>query len=385
MKILLVFSIVLNIALTGWVTNNQSGGLFSNQLDNTAEFPVTAAGPSSEDNAESQYKPFPQASGDLLDYYESLLAEGLNHQQTKPLVLAKLKQDYIHTIKHPEDRYWEDTPLAQINYILAIYQGFELVRNGLLAIYDAPVIQDPLFAEMFYPLAMQFPFLSSEQQLTVQRVQLDTQKRATELQMKSPNGIAMLSKEQSPANVLAKTLNSRALEEYLLRSSPLATTMRRSGVSFTETNFRQAYTILSRLQQVQTPQDIFKARDDINDLLGHDSGISLWAAIDPNFRSLKQVAARHAISDEQTLSVYELLLNSNQALSEASQDRQIDPDRALRAIQEIVTERQNELIQLVGDIAAIDFIAATQGVGAQRLNRQPNRQSGNQAGYFPPF
>jgi hypothetical protein len=376
-KLILAFSIVLNVAL--------ASVLFNNGAEDTALIPVTSIAHAPAYNADSENKPFPRAIGELHDYFENLLAEGLGYQQTKPLVLAKLKQDYIHSIKQPEDRYWEDRPLAQINYLLQIFQGFLLVREGLLAIYDVPVIHDPLFSEIFYPLAMQYPFLSSEQQLTIQSVQLDTQKLAIESQMNSTNGIAMLSGEQSPANVLAKTLNERALEEYLLRSSPLANTMRRSDVIFTEANFRQAFSILSRLQQVQEPQDIFEARDDINDLLGPVSGIALWAAIDPTFRSLKLVADRHVISDEQALSVYEVLLNSNQALSEAAQDRQNDPDSAIRAIQEIVKERQNELIQLVGDKAAIDFIAATRGGGAQRLNRQPNRQTGNQTRYFSPF
>ena len=360
MKWLLALSIVLNVALAAWG--------FSRQPDHPAPVSTASVTPLAADGPETEYTPFPRAGGDLPGYFKSLLAEGLSHQQTKPLVLAQLKQNHIHSIGRPKDRYWQDNPLAHINYLLAIYQGFEQVRNGLLAIYGAPVRQDPLFTEQFYPLAMQFPFLDSEQQLVVQKVLLDTQKRAVELQMNHPDGIAVLSAEQTPAAILANTLNDQALQEYLLRSSPLAATMRRSGVVFTEASFRRAYTILSRFQRVQTPKEIFQARADIDDLLGTAASTTLWAAIDPTFGSLQKVAARHAIADEQTRLVYDVLLTSNQALSEAAEERQTNPERALQSIQEIVTNRQNELIRLVGERAANDFMTATRVGRTRRLD-----------------
>jgi len=296
----------------------------------------------------------------LLDYHTKLLIQGFTSDQTKPLVLSKLKRDYIDIIPRPSDEYWLFQPLVQINYMQSLAEGFTHIRQQLVSLYG-PMITDELSVrEIFYPLASQYPFLSSQEQIAVQSMQLKMQQYAMETQSRGGKPGSMSAK-QSPKYMLSKVLTEQAMKEYQLRSSPLSNKIRQTGISFTEEKFRKSYDILAPLSSIQDVQEAFDARADIYKLLGDNDGLTLWAAIDPVYKSIKMVASKHQITEGQALSAYELILQAKQDLSTAANERTNDPQGSIYQVQAAIIELKNQLKDLVGESAANDLVNVLKG------------------------
>ena len=111
----------------------------------------------------------------------------------------------------------------------------------------------------------------------------------------------------------------------MLRTSPLANKMRKSGLSFTEDSFRKAFDLLASVKTVQDPSLTFAVRDDINEIFGMDDGLVLWAAIDPAFGLVKQVASQHGVTQGLAMSAYEMILAAKQDVSEGGGTAQLQP------------------------------------------------------------
>lgn len=310
-------------------------------------------------------------ANNLNDFHSSLLAQGFTQDQTKPLLFTTLKQLHIDSIKKPEDKFWLHQPLAQVEYMEALFEGYQQVREALQAIYGAAVKDDPMVSDVFYPVANQYPFLASQKQIAVQKMQLEMQKTAVLMQSHGANPRG-LPPEQSPQRRLARVLDTTQLTEYQLRTSPLANKMRQSKVVFTEARFRKAYDVLLRLQHSNDSQAPVDVRSDLNDLLGDEDGLLLWAAIDPIYSVLKQVATRHNVPEGQALSAYDLILSARKDVSEAAAMRDSDPQQAVYQVQEIMSSLKNQLAEMVGEVAANDFINLVNG----RRSPSPVRRNG---------
>ena len=296
----------------------------------------------------------------LHDYYLKLLDQGFSVEQTKPLIFAKLKHQYIATITKPDDQFWKHQPLAQLDYMESLSEGYQRVRARLVSIYDSTIADDPLVTDIFYPMSTQYPFLSSSEQISVQSMQLEMQRYAT-LAQSQGGGINSMSSDRSPQKMLANVLDDSGLKEYQLRTSPMANKMRQSGVEFSESSFRKAYDILLQLNSARDSQVVFSVRDDLNILLGDEAGLALWAAIDPVYGLIKRVASKHDVNDGQALSAYGLVLVAKKEVSEAAQQRDSDPQQTVYMVQEILTNLKNQLTKMVGEPAANDFINLVNG------------------------
>ncbi|MDG1495466.1 MAG: hypothetical protein P8Q91_06305 [Porticoccaceae bacterium] len=308
---------------------------------------------------------------DLIEFYSSLLAQGFTQDQTKPLLFTKLKQLYIDSIKKPDDKFWLHQPLAQVEYMEALFQGYQQIREALQAIYGDGVKHDTIVSDVFYPVANQYPFLTSQKQVAVQKMQLEMQKQAVLMQSQGGNPRG-LTPEQSPQRRLSRVLDATQLTEYQLRTSPLANKMRQSEVVFTEAKFRKAYDVLLRLQHSSDSKTPVGVRFDLNDLLGDEDGLLLWAAIDPIYSVLRQVATRHNVPEGQALSAYDLILSAREDVSEAVAQRDFDPQQAGYQVQEIMSSLKNRLAEMVGEAAANDFINLVNG----RRSPSPVRRNG---------
>jgi hypothetical protein len=357
-----IFSIALNIFFAtnyfGSAPNKpESIGSSSKAIETKADAETTRIALSEGDN--------------LNDFHLSLLTQGFTQDQTKPLLFTKLKQLHIDSIKKPDDKFWLHQPLAQVEYMEALFQGYQQVRETLQAIYGAAVKDDPMVSDIFYPVANQYPFLASQKQVAVQKMQLEMQKQAVLMQSqgRNPRG---LTPEQSPQRRLSRVLDTTQLTEYQLRTSPLANKMRQSKVVFTEGKFRKAYDVLLRLQHSNDSQTPLDVRSDLNDLLGDDDGLLLWAAIDPIYSILRQVATRHNVPEGQALSAYDLILSARKDVSEAAAQRDSDPQQAVYQVQGIMSSLKNQLAEMVGETAANDFINLVNG----RRSPSPVRRNG---------
>jgi len=176
------------------------------------------------------------------------------------------------------------------------------------------------------------------------------------MQANSENRFVRLPEEKSPANLLAEALGHEALREYELRTSALSNKMRKSDVAFNEDSFRRAYKVLKDLQIGYSVQEVIEARKKMNEIVGSAQSVALWAALDPSFSVLKRVASNYSVPEDVTLAAYEVILNSNEALALAAEERQTSPDHALYLMQQIVAERDSELTSILGEKAAHAFI-----------------------------
>lgn len=297
----------------------------------------------------------------LHDYYKKLLNQGFSAEQTKPLIFAKLKYQHIATIAKPNDQFWKHQPLAQLEYMESLSLGYQKIREGLVAIYGSKIADDPLISDVFYPMSTQYPFLSSSEQIAVQNMQFEMQRYAAQVQS-SGGDLRSIPADRSPQEMLASILDEVGLKEYQLRTSPMASKMRQSGVEFSEASFRKAYDILLKRNGVRSSShDIFSAREDLNNLLGESDGLKLWAAIDPVYGLIKQLASRHNVSEGQMMSAYEMVLIARQEVSEAAQQRDSDPRQTVYMVQGILTDLKNQLAEVVGESAANDFINLVNG------------------------
>ena len=297
----------------------------------------------------------------IQNFYSELIAKGFTQEKTIPLVFAKLKNQHISSIQKPDDRFWVHQPYAQLDYLEQLGRGYSKIREQLILIYGSTIAKDPLVGDIFYPLSTQYPFLSSEQQIAVQNMQFEMQRYAVQVQS-SGGDIRGIPSNRSPQEILASVLDEPGVKEYQLRTSPIAKKMRQSGVEFSEASFRKAYDILLQRNGVRSSsQDIFSAREDLNNLLGESDGLKLWAAIDPVYGLIKQLASRHNVSEGQMMSAYEMVLIARQEISEAAQQRDSDPRQTVYMVQEILTDLKNQLVDVVGEPAANDFINLVNG------------------------
>jgi hypothetical protein len=163
---------ILSIALNIFFATNYFGS-----ASNTPES-IGSISKAIETKADAETTRIALSEGDNLnDFHLSLLTQGFAQDQTKPLLFTKLKQLHIDSIKKPDDKFWLHQPLAQVEYMEALFQGYQQVRETLQAIYGAAIKDDPMVSDIFYPVANQYPFLASQKQVAVQKMQLEMQKQ----------------------------------------------------------------------------------------------------------------------------------------------------------------------------------------------------------------
>jgi len=93
-------------------------------------------------------------------------------------------------------------------------------------------------------------------------------------------------------------------------------------------------------------------------LLGDDRFTRLWAAQDPLFSVIQRVARDQGLSDERTLSVYEVFNDSQDAFAEAARRFDFEPELAANGLRAIQTNMEQRLAGLVGEEVAQVFIRA---------------------------
>lgn len=175
-----------------------------------------------------------------------MVGAGLSDRQAKAVILQALHEQYIDPIPVPEDRYWAESPhKAQITYMLSLMDAYDQVRFALRDQFGDRSVSDPVFKRVFQPLALQSPYLSSEEQVALQRFQAEQQLQMLSRSLLNPEALVQgdpgswrpASKPAQPAEP-SHLLSDTSWREHRLRASFLANQMRNSGVVFTETSFR---------------------------------------------------------------------------------------------------------------------------------------------------
>lgn len=297
------------------------------------------------------------------DLYQSLLGSGLAESQAKSVLLA-----YLQLAEEPdsadgeEAEYWK--PIANprsASHLLAAEERREVVRNTLVSLYGEEARDDPAFAALFRPLDHQLPFLSSEQQLGLTRLQLE------QPMAQPPSGpphagagrpTAMpVDAARSYEQKLAAILEPPELFEYLLRESPLAVQLRTSGVGLTEHEYREVFRIIHEFRTSPSPAGFVEHRRALAQFLGEERFARLTAASDPEFAAIRDVGTARELPEHEIFAAYAIMQEARDGLIAAASSGPNDAGRA-DAVREHIDRRDRRLRELVGNNVADEMVRA---------------------------
>jgi hypothetical protein len=270
------------------------------------------------------------------------------------LLLARLEAHARALAAEPPIPYWQHGAGSTLAAALRLSVELDHARAALIEVFgDAE--HEPLFARLYRPLDPMLSFMSSAQQVAVQRLKLeelvgvldDAAAPIAGVVPRSP-GVAAVAPSH-PAESLEPVLEPTTLHEYLLRDSSLAEELRRSGVEFTEAEFRETFDILRGLEETIPDAEFYAhARNALRALLGGRRFATLWAGRDPLFAVIQRVAEKHALEGETVLGVYELFNDHQDALLEAMRSANGDRQRQSQGVQDAQMRLETRLSGLVG-------------------------------------
>ena len=322
----------------------------------------------------------PDDYADYGRYYAALQSRGLSDEEAKTLVLVHTEARAREEATAPPAAYWQRDVGAALESTLHLAEELDEARAALVEAFGAGAESEPAFARLFRPLDPRFSFLSSAQQVAVQKLKLEQQAKrlassATHAAVAEPvSGVPTDAATVELAAGLAALLEPPVLHEYLLRDSALADQLRRSRVEFTEAEFRETFDVLRRLEESSPDAGVYaSARDALRTLLGARRFAALWAGRDPLFAAIARAGVKHALEEETVLSVYELFNDHQDSVLEATRSANGDRQRQGEALQEAQARLESRLSGLVGADVAAD-IQRSYAQQALTLSRQLTRQ-----------
>src|SRR5690606_18694016 len=166
-------------------------------------------------------------------YFDRLRDLGLDDAEAKTLVLARLEQETRPA--PPPDQYWRHGAASRAEHALASLEAAAAVRRRLLAAFGESAARDAAFRPLFRPLDPYLPFLSSTEQVALQRFRLEGRAASAAAlgarAVPSAGGAAAAAARvaggqdgsvSAAAPDLGEVLSPDSLLEYELRESPLA-------------------------------------------------------------------------------------------------------------------------------------------------------------------
>ena len=288
---------------------------------------------------------------------DSVAADGLAPNQSKALFLRQLEQQHIAGLPVVGDRYWEQNPRqVQSEMRQTFIEAQDRIRDALLKRFGGQAIEDPVFRPYFYPLGRQAFYLSSADQIALQREQTRLQaqwsKNARQgIFTTAPQGSDAATPTPATPMDPSRVLSGTARREYARRHSPLAELLRGSGVTFTQESYDRSFVLLDGMFPVDlrtTPEQRGQALGQLGKMLGSRDSLALWEKIDPQFARIVRTGREYGLRDHTLLAAYDILADGDYRLYQAHLRREFDPVDTGNAIREVLAERRDRLEALVG-------------------------------------
>jgi hypothetical protein len=291
--------------------------------------------------------------------------------------LEDLEQRHLRRAREISDRYWSADGEYQSAYMAALAEGLRSIRDDLVSRYGAEVKDDPALHWLYRPLDPLYRFLTSDQQLAVQRLRLE---RDLSLQAAARGagrtagtnapgaanapGVAMGAGDAATLAImqeyragLAALLDADTLLEFELRDSATAQQLRASGVDLAEDEFRQVYALMAGLQDASGQvDDVIETRDRLRSLLGSRRFALLWAARDPMYAEVVGIMQKHGLSDALALSVYEVMNGFQDQRMEIAGRNGRAPDRPASGALALADDEHVAIARLVGEEIADEIV-----------------------------
>jgi hypothetical protein len=225
--------------------------------------------------------------------------------------------------------------------------------------------------------------------------------------------LRMLEKEKEAE--MAKVLTPQEMEEYQLRNSSTANTLRGQLAGFqpTEEEFRKLFKLQKTYDdqfakafditddsamsvQSKAQQDAQRALgDEMKKMLGEQRYNEYVRAQDPDYQSLRNLGSRLNLPADSIASIYDMKQQAEQQKQQLESNPNLTPQQRQNALAAIAQETTNSIVQLMGDKGFKAYQRGTGrwlnslGVSAQPEvqidpNQSQNTTAGRQQAGYPP-
>lgn len=283
------------------------------------------------------------------------------------LLLAALEARELGAIDNPWDRYWSARE-PRLAHAEAVRDAYGRIRAELVRRYGDAAAAMPQFARAFRPLDAEAGFLSSTEQLELQRRRL-----AAAVEQSGQSAQPLDSGRAVQGGVELDFLLPAAALEVRLRQSPLAAQLRASGVDFDEHEFRSAFEILERANATPDIRARVATTHALTELLGTDRAATVLSVRDPLWPMTERIAREHGRDVAAAKAAYAALSEAQQQLLELA----LDPHDAAAVAASVngITERErNRLADALGEAGAEALLLARDALGG-RLTRPESERA----------
>lgn len=287
----------------------------------------------------------------------------------KYVFLQQLRSIHIGSLEPVLDRYWEWNLLPRsARYLAKLAPAMDAIRADIVVKYGQDAANDPVFFEVFFPLEGQFDFMSSDQQIAVQRYQLELQKTFGRADAAAQNSQLQLIEK------LESELGADAFFEYQLRVSPLSHQLRNARAILDENAFRQVYIAMLGAglhEQIRRPEKLVEFFAELRTMTDDQNALQIRGLFDKDVMGLKQFAIDNFIQPSQLLDILDIFSRSSAELFALGDLKEASTER-IQQISIIITERNKSLGKIVG-VEFVDKLIQTRGAGHTRRTRSEGR------------
>jgi hypothetical protein len=296
--------------------------------------------------------------------------EGADINRSTAAILSDIENESLERARQLARQYWRTGGDYELAYGEAMLAAREDVRSELLTVFGEEARRDPLFHRYFRPLDPMYAFLTSDQQLSIQQLKFERDKKLKtamsqgrpDVQLTGTGAIDPRVVEAINGSFQAELqtlLDESALFEFQLRESPTAQQLRASRVQLTEDEFRETFSALSTLQDGPVDiEDALEGRSELRRILGTRRFAALWSARDPVYSRVLDVVARNGLDGRTADAIYEVMNDFQDRRMRAASFAGDQPDRAAAESALISEQERDSIARLVGDPIAAEVLRA---------------------------
>ncbi|WP_380596460.1 hypothetical protein [Steroidobacter flavus] len=316
-----------------------------------ADAPVVAANTSGVAPATTQ--PQTITWREAKDAYSRAKAAGLDEPLARRVLAASLQAMPDWT-----EPYWKSPVTRETERQQAEFDFQSALRRDLVELVGPGAVDELAFRSLFFPLAAKLPFLSSEQQIGIQEIKLQEQRRL--LQESGGHGGFQHASAifQDTLQQIRKILSEEQFFEYELRVSPAAQVLAGNGFDFTEEEFRKVFRASGGQSAIRfqglgftltgQPNGSDKTLAAIETALGPQRFAEYRRAQDPTFKLLAAIGADRGIEPGAIDKAYDIIVATAARRNQIHAGGPLMTGAQRESLKNIESEQQAELSKLLG-------------------------------------
>jgi len=313
-------------------------------------------------------------------FIKNLRAVGCPEQVIQDIILSDVNRLYTHRrlseVVYPNYQWWRWEPdPAVVQAAAAKLQALEAERRGVLTALLGPgwdaqsneqiaaanniTLTGPILGDLS-------PEVKEEVYAIVARAQIKiaAYEEAQRQQDKALDPVEMVRLREEPLARLVSVLTPAQYQEYALRYSPSAETLREQlrSVELTPDQFRELYNAINSINgqpafyyngidpflAKQQQQLHAQSEEIIKSVLGDQLYAAYQLNQDPLYRTSKTMAEQLGVSDDSVTPIYEIYHATQSELNRIRNDSTMSNDEKVEAMSQAQVEQEQSLEQILG-------------------------------------